>query len=337
MFRMPERCRGIQGKRMIDYLTAYGTISQQLQEAIDYVSITKAKVKGKCFGPNRALQDEVRKLYGREVEERLQLIGRLIIELGETRPQRFAVGLSRLSLNLGDSAEQIMELLYLPGYRNLLKVVMAKLDHIARSLAYFQRIILQKANASTFNVNRLMRDIILAVCPYCEDFMPPGHENTVRVSFKDKLDEMVPHMEGYPEGIYLALYHMVNNAVIAAGDGGTVSVYTSYYQKFNQLQITISDKGKGIDRLGVLKSALLAETVSMKEANSLRADKSDHNNKMFELIYHPRVGAFGLENQEHKGIGLTLAREEITGHRGKIEIHSKVDRGTTFQVFFTLK
>ena len=71
---------------MIDYLTAYGTISQQLRVAVDYVSITKAKVKGKCFGPNRALQEEVRKLYKTEVEERLQVIGRLIIELGEARP-----------------------------------------------------------------------------------------------------------------------------------------------------------------------------------------------------------------------------------------------------------
>jgi len=322
---------------MTDYLTAYGTISQQLREAIDYVSVTKAKVKGKCFGPNRALQQEVRKLYNTEVDERLQVIGRLIIELGRERPQRFAVGLSRLTLNLGDSAEKMVNLLYLPGYRNLLKVIVAQLDHVGRSLAYFERIILKKENPSVFNVNSLMRDIILAVCPYCADFMPPGHEGTVRVTFRDKLDEAVPHMEGYPEGIYLALYQIVSNAVTAAGDGGTVSVYTSYFPKFRQLQITISDDGEGIDRLGILKSALLERVVTLEEANALRADKSDHNNKMFKLMFHPRVGAFGLENEEHKGIGLTLAHEEITGHRGKIEIHSKMGRGTNFQVFFTLK
>ncbi|MFC1614154.1 sensor histidine kinase [Gemmatimonadota bacterium] len=321
---------------MTDYLTTYGTISQQLREAIDFVSVTRAKVKGKCFGPSRALQEEVRKLYNTEVEERLQVIGRLIIELGQARPQKFAVGLSRLTLNLGESSEQMLTLLYLPGYRNQLKVVVAQLDHIARSLIYFQRIILKKADTSVFNVNRLMRDVILAVCPYCEDFMPPGHEETVRVSFKDKLDEAVPHMDGFAEGIYLAIYHLVANAVIAAGDGGKISVYTGYYPKFKQLQITISDNGQGIDRMGVLKSALLAEAVNVQQAGELRADNSDHNNKIYDLIFLPRVGAFGLDNKEHRGIGLTLAREEILGHRGKIEIHSKVGRGTNFQVFFTL-
>ena len=321
---------------MTDYLTAYGTISQQLREAIDYVSITKAKVKGKCFGPNRALQEEVRKLYQMEVEERLQVIGRLIIELGKARPQRFAVGLSRLTLNLGDSAEKLVDLLYLPGYRNLLRVIIAELNHIGRSLAYFQRIILQRGDSSAFNVNSLMRDIILASCPYCEDFMPPGHENTVNVTFKDKLDEGVPHMDGYPDGVYLALYQMVANAVTAAGDGGTVKVYTSYFTKFRQLQITISDNGSGIDRKEVLKSALQQKVVSMEKANALRADTGDHNNKIFELIYCPRVGAFALENKERKGIGLTLAHEEIAGHGGKIEIHSKIGRGATFQVFFTV-
>ncbi|MBN2290607.1 MAG: sensor histidine kinase [Candidatus Glassbacteria bacterium] len=322
---------------MTDYLTAYGTISQQLQEAIDFVAVARAKVKGKCFGPSRALQEEVRKLYNTEVQERLQVIGRLIIELGKARPKRFAVGLSRLTLNLGDSAERMLNLLYLPGYRNLLKVAVAQLDHIGRSLTYFQRIILNKKDSSVFNVNSLMRDIILAACPYCADFMPPGHEDAVRVSFRDKLDEGVPHMEGYPEGIYLALFQMVSNAVAAAGDGGQVSVYTSYYPKFKQLQVTIADNGKGIDRLGILKSALLSETVSMEEANNLRADKSDHNNKLFALIYYPRVSAFGLEDENHKGIGLVLAREEILGHGGKIEVHSKAGRGTSFQVFFTLK
>ena len=321
---------------MTDYLTAYGTISQQLREAIDFVSVTKAKVKGKCFGPNRALQEEVRKLYQTEVEERLHVIGRLIIELGKERPQRFALGLSRLTLNLGDSAEQMLDILYLPGYRNLLKVVVAQLDHIARSLTYFQRLILKKGETSVFSVNSLMRDVILESCPYCEEFMPPGHENIVHVSFRDKLDDAVPHMEGFSEGMYLAMYQMVSNAVVAAGDGGRVSVYTSYYPKFRQLQITISDNGKGIDRDGVLKSALLAEVVSMKEANKLRADKTDHNNKMFDLIYHPRVGAYGLGDEQHKGIGLTLAREEILGHRGKIEIHSKLGKGTSFQVFFNI-
>ncbi|MEA2063570.1 MAG: HAMP domain-containing sensor histidine kinase [Gemmatimonadota bacterium] len=322
---------------MADYLSTYGTVSQQLREAIDFLSMIRAKVKGKCFGPNRALQEEVRKLYESEVGERLQLIARLIIELGQARPPRFAVGLSRLTLNLGDTAEQMPDVLYIPGYRNLLKVAVAQIDHLLRCLLYFQRTILQKEEGSVFNVNNLLRDIMLAVCPYRAEFLPPGHEKAVRVSFKSKLDDSVSHMNGDQVKLYMAFFQMVSNAVTAAGDGGTVSVYTKYYEPFHQLQITITDNGPGIDRLGLIKSALLTEALTVKETELLRRDRSDHNNKIFDLAYLPRVSAFDLEGKKHKGMGLCLAREEITRHRGKIEIHSKVDRGVNFQVFFTIK
>ncbi|HUU29102.1 MAG TPA: ATP-binding protein [archaeon] len=320
---------------MTTYLAAYGKISQQVSEAIDYVSMIRAKVRGKCFGPNRALQDEVRKIYGREVEERLRLIGRLIIELGESRPQRFASALSRLSLNLGEKAEQMVDLLYIPGYHDLQKVVVAQLDHIRRSLIYFQKTVTNKEEPTTVNINYLFRDITLAVCPYRSGFLPASDERMVGVSFKEKLDDEVPHMLGEDESLYLAFYQIMANAVTAAGDQGTVSVYTKYYSRFNQIQATIADNGQGIDRLGVLKSALETETINPIDAEEIRDDKADLNNKVFDLIYKPRVSAF--KNESSKGIGLALAHDEISRHRGKIDIFSKPSRGATFQVFFYIR
>ena len=322
-----------------NYLAAYGTISQAASEAVDAVMGLKAKVKGKCFGPSRELQDEVRRIYDSEVLERLQLIGRLIVELGDKRPRRFATGLSRLSLNLGDKAEQMVDLLYVPGYRGIQKVAVSLLDHIQHSLVYFRKTIARKPDPTTLNINYLFRDVEMAVCPWREEFSPAGDERTVRVKFVEKFDETLPHMIGDADGIYLALYQIVSNAITAAGSGGggTVSLYTRYFDRFRQLQVTVADNGPGVDRLGVLKSALSTDMVDPLKADDIRRDDSDHCNKVFDLMLLPRVGTFQLQDGNHKGIGLTLATEEMKRQGGKMEIYSKPGRGTTVQLFFTIK
>lgn len=320
-----------------NYLAVYGMIAQAAGEATDAVMGLKAKVKGKCFGPSRELRDEVRRVYESDVLERLQLISRLIVELGKMRPKRFATGLSRLSLNLGESAEQMIEVLYIPGYRGIPKVAIALLDHIQHSLVYFRKTIVRHPDPTTFNVNYLLRNIQLSVCPWRSEFLPPGDERLVRTTFKDKLDESLPHMIGDADGIYLALYQLVSNALTAAGDNGTVSVYTRYFEKFRQLQATVADSGAGIDRLGVLKSALVNDMIDPRRADEFRRDESDHNNKVFELMRLPRVSTFMLQDSAHKGIGFTLASEEVKRHGGKMEVHSKPGRGTTIQLFFTIK
>ncbi|OGG04666.1 MAG: hypothetical protein A3F83_02060 [Candidatus Glassbacteria bacterium RIFCSPLOWO2_12_FULL_58_11] len=321
---------------MTNYLAAYGTISQAAGEAIEQVLILKAKVKGKCFGPSRELQEEVKGIYNRGVEERLHLMVRLIVELGSNRPRRFGVALSQLSLNLGEVADQMIELLYLPGYRNLQKVLLAQLDHLQRTLVYFRKTVTGKEEPTTFNINYLLRDIALAICPFRAEFLPSSDERIIGVAIKEKLDESVPHMVGEPEAMYLALYQIVGNALIAAGSKGTVSLYSKYYDRFKQLQVTVADNGAGIDRLGVLKSALEAEQLDPREAEALRRDTADHNNKIFGLIFKPRVSAFASQNSKRKGIGLVLAHEEVLRHRGKIEVYSKPGRGTTLQIFLNV-
>ena len=322
---------------MPSYLAAYGTISRTASEAIDQVMSLKAKIKGKCFGPSRSLQEEVRKLYEQEITERLQLIGRLIVDLGTNRPARFATALSRLSLNLANVSEQMIDILYIPGYRGLQKVAVAQLDHIRRSLIYFQRKVIKKEEPKTFNVNYHLRDIALMISPYRDGFVPRGDERLVELEFREKFDEALPHMAGNSEAIYLALYQIVDNAAVAAGAKGMVSLYSKFYDRFNQLQVTVSDNGEGIDRDGVLKSALETEVLNPKQAGKIRKDTSDHNNQIFGFIFKPRVSTFAYKDKSHKGIGLALAYEEISRHSGKIEIYSKPGRGTTVQVYLNIK
>lgn len=321
---------------MVDYLTSYGTISRQAGEALDQVSMLRAKVKGKCFGPSRELQREVGNLYEKEVLGRLHLISRLVIELGDQRPKRMAAALGRLSLNLGSAADNLVAVLCLPGYRDPLKMAVAQLDHILRSLQYFLRVVTNRNEKGAFNVNHLIQDIILAVCPFRAELMPPGDERAVEVELIGKLDDQVPHMTGHQEGVYLAVYQIAANALTAAGKGGKVSLYTRYFERFRQLMVTVADNGPGIDREGVMRSALITETAKPETIAKIRSDQSDHNNRIFDLIFLPRVSAFAFSDQSHRGLGLTQSRELLKAHGGKIDIHSKHGKGTTFQVTFTV-
>ena len=323
---------------MANFITAYGIISQQTQELIDQLIMIRARVKARLGGPDHKLQRDVRKMMEDEVESRLQNIGRLIIGLGNERPARFALALSRLTLNIGDQIDRMTELICLPGYTGQSKVVLAQLEHLKRTMVYFRRTIVKKSELSAFNINNLVHDAALVACPYRTEFMPAGHEKTMNIAVTEKLDNEIIHMTGDQEAMYLALYHMVENAVVATScGGGKVNLYTKFFPKLNQMQLTIADTGDGIDRMGVIKSALAAEVISMKKLVEYNEDKKDYNNRTFSLIFEPLVGTFNGTDENHMGIGLALAKETIDFHKGKIDIHSKEGKGTTFQLFFNLK
>lgn len=323
---------------MANFITAYGIISQQTQELIDQLIMIRARVKARLSGPDPKFQRDMRKLMEDEVESRLQNIGRLVIGLGNERPARFGVALSRLTLNIGDHIDRMTELLCMPGYTGQGKVVLAQLEHLKRAVVYFRRIIVKKSELSTFNINNLVHDAALVSCPYRAEFMPAGHEKTINIVFTEKLDDEMIHMTGDQEAMYLALYHMIENAVLATSyRGGKVNLYTKFFPKLHQMQLTIGDTGEGIDKMGVIKSALAAEVISMKKLAELNEDKKDYNNRAFGLIFEPLVGIFNGKDEVHRGIGLALAKETIDFHKGKIDIHSKEGKGTTFQLFFNLK
>jgi two-component system nitrogen regulation sensor histidine kinase GlnL len=102
-----------------------------------------------------------------------------------------------------------------------------------------------------------------------------------------------------------ALFNIVNNALEAMPEGGTINIRTSMKWESNDdyVFIEISDTGKGIpekqlNRLGELSSDL---------------DRND------------------------KGFGIFLSREVIKSHNGKLLWESMRDRGTTFKIFLPVK
>ncbi len=104
-----------------------------------------------------------------------------------------------------------------------------------------------------------------------------------------------------PGDLLLLLWSLANNSIIAIGSAeGTIRVTTSETPEQEYAVVTVTDDGSGMN----------PETLSICEEAFAGVDKSK------------------------LGIGLTAVAETMYSHRGKAEMKSTLDVGTTIQLFF---
>jgi hypothetical protein len=72
----------------------------------------------------------------------------------------------------------------------------------------------------------------------------------------------------------------------------------------------------------------------MSVANEGKGISRENQKKIFEIFHSDNQGAMAL--QSHSGIGLTLTKELVELHGGKISVRSKLGYGTVFSVFLPL-
>lgn len=99
------------------------------------------------------------------------------------------------------------------------------------------------------------------------------------------------------ERLHEALLHILENAVQSTDPGGSVSVSMRALAK--SVRIVVRDSGRGIPIADI--------------------------DQIFEPYYSTRVDRLGL--------GLTLARSIIRGHKGRIRVRSQVGLGTEFTIW----
>jgi signal transduction histidine kinase len=96
----------------------------------------------------------------------------------------------------------------------------------------------------------------------------------------------------------MALIHLVRNAIEATPGGGRVVIET--YGDDEKVTIEVTDTGPGIPR------------------------------EEIERIFEPF-----FSTKEHRfGIGLSLVKQIVSEHLGKIEVESEMGKGTTFKLLF---
>ncbi len=112
----------------------------------------------------------------------------------------------------------------------------------------------------------------------------------------------LPLIEADAKALRLALENLVGNAVKYSGDNRWIKI--SVVAKSKIVAISIEDKGIGIDAL------------ELKD--------------IFEPFYRGREAVF--EQIRGNGLGLSLVKEIVTAHNGKIEVKSERGKGSKFTI-----
>jgi signal transduction histidine kinase len=129
-------------------------------------------------------------------------------------------------------------------------------------------------------------------------------ENQIRRHAKIKLDltDDLPVFKGNIQKLEQVIVNMLINASQAIeGNNGLITIETGLAGENKELYIRITDNGRGID---------------------------EKNKKyIFDPFYTTKRDSGGT------GLGLSISYGIIKEHRGKIEVESSLDKGTTFTIF----
>jgi two-component system chemotaxis sensor kinase CheA len=129
------------------------------------------------------------------------------------------------------------------------------------------------------------------------------------------------------------LMHMVRNSLDhgiedkadrkAAGKNPTACIRLAAYHQSGQVVVEVSDDGRGLDRLRILKKA--QEKRLVDEGASLT------DNEVFNLIFEPGFStAEQVTDVSGRGVGMDVVRKHVQKLRGWIEIQSTPGKGASF-------
>lgn len=132
---------------------------------------------------------------------------------------------------------------------------------------------------------------------------------TKRISMVKKVEQDLPKVNIDPGRIIQVLTNLIGNAIKFTPDNGTITVEASLRKEKACLEISIADTGIGIDK----------ESIS----------------KVFDKFY--QIGERTPTDIGGTGIGLSIAKEIVEMHDGKIWAESEKGRGAKFVFTLPLK
>jgi two-component system chemotaxis sensor kinase CheA len=134
------------------------------------------------------------------------------------------------------------------------------------------------------------------------------------------------------EEIYDPLVHMIRNAVDhgiempdereASGKPRMGTVKLRAYHKGGNIVIKVNDDGRGLDRSRILKKAI--------ENGLVRPDEKISDQEIHTLIFQPGFStADQITDVSGRGVGMDVVKRAIDNMRGKLEVRSEKNIGST--------
>ena len=144
-------------------------------------------------------------------------------------------------------------------------------------------------------------DVIKIAETVIENYTKKAEDRHIR--FNLRRDHTVPLAAGDPKSLERALTALIDNAIKFSPHGGDVDI--KFSTKNGALVISVEDHGIGIPSTSLPR--------------------------IFDRFYHLEQSGDNLFGG--LGIGLSITRQVIEQHRGKIEVESRLGRGSTFTLF----
>ena len=108
-----------------------------------------------------------------------------------------------------------------------------------------------------------------------------------------------------------------------AGKDATAYIRLAAYHRSGQIVLEVADDGRGLDRDRILKKAM--------ERNLVKPGAQLTDNEVFLLIFEPGFStAEKITDISGRGVGMDVVRKHVEKLRGRIEITSEINKGTTF-------
>lgn len=136
------------------------------------------------------------------------------------------------------------------------------------------------------------------------------------------------------EGLADPLLHMLRNSLdhgiesleerIALGKPAHGTISLSAYQDGNGIVIRLKDDGRGMDPEKIVKSAIAKGVITEKISANMNTKEK------LALIFTPGFStAEQVSDISGRGVGMDVVRHNIEDMRGRIEINSRIGKGTT--------
>lgn len=147
------------------------------------------------------------------------------------------------------------------------------------------------------NIVYVVEDIVFETVDY-------ANEKNIEMIFDTDAEEIISFID--KEKIERVILNLLSNAIKFTNENGKIEVYMKHDENF--VYISIKDNGIGIPQEKI--------------------------NQIFHRFY--QVDSILSRRSEGSGIGLCIVDEIIKMHKGKVNIYSEVNKGTTFEVVLNI-
>ena len=179
--------------------------------------------------------------------------------------------------------------------------------------------------AGTFNrFNRLVRDTATSMGKKVELLMS-GEETELDKSVIEHINDPLTHL------VRNAIDHGIEapEERRAKGKPETGTLSLSAFHEAGSIVLEIKDDGKGLDPEFIRKRAV--------ERGLVSPDQMMSRDEIFQLIFEPGFSTKEVVTDlSGRGVGMDVVRRNINDLRGRIEVESEVDQGSTFRIYMPL-